>query len=338
MKNTNTLFLTGLRGYSALAVFLIHSGGGGLRSLGDFAYKWVDLGKYGVISFFVLSALTLAISISRSKKFSYSHYLLRRFARIFPMYSLVIIVFWWLGGLDTYQKLFGVPARDVYDLFTHLTFLNLWDERYQTTIIGVEWTVPIEMWTYLIIPPLFFFLDRSSNQLKWGVFLAAVVLAWVDPYWHKDSYGAHWAIESYLFCFVGGIVAYTYVDKVNLSSRKADVIVAIILTGALFPVGAGRTLDLWFTVLVMALILVLPHTRHTRWIFENRLIVFIGNISFSFYLLHYQIVQYLTDLHYSLQMIMIIGLIGTSGTAYLCHIFIEKPALKFTGKQHPYDS
>lgn len=130
MKNTNTLFLTGLRGYSALAVFLIHSGGGGLKFFGNLGYKWVDLGKYGVISFFVLSALTLAMSISRSRKFSYSHYLLRRFARIFPMYSIVIIVFWWLGGLNDYQSIFGIPARDTYDLFTHLTFLNLWDVRY----------------------------------------------------------------------------------------------------------------------------------------------------------------------------------------------------------------
>ena len=254
------------------------------------------------------------------------------------MYSLVIIIFWWLGGLGEYQKMFGVSPRDVYDLFTHVTFLNLWDERYQTTIIGVEWTVPIEMWTYLVIPPLFFLLDRSSNWWKWGVFFAAIVLAWADPYWHKDWTGAHWAIESYLFCFVGGIIAYTYLDKVKLSAREADIIVAIILIGALFPVGAGRTLDLWFTVLVMALILVLPHARNTRWIFENRPVVFIGNISFSFYLLHYQVIRYLTDQHYTLQMIMAIGLIVTSGAAYLCHIFIEKPALKLTGKQHPYDS
>ena len=56
-----TLFLTGLRGYSALAVFLIHSGGGGLRSLGEWGNKLVDFGKYGVISFFVLSELKGAI-------------------------------------------------------------------------------------------------------------------------------------------------------------------------------------------------------------------------------------------------------------------------------------
>jgi peptidoglycan/LPS O-acetylase OafA/YrhL len=76
---------------------------GRVRSLGDWANKFVDLGKYGVISFFVLSALTLAISMERTRKFSYAHYLKRRFARIFPMYCVAIIIFWWMGVMITRQ-------------------------------------------------------------------------------------------------------------------------------------------------------------------------------------------------------------------------------------------
>jgi peptidoglycan/LPS O-acetylase OafA/YrhL len=338
MKKNSTLFLTGLRGYSALAVFLIHSGGGGLKSFGSLGNKWVDLGKYGVISFFVLSAMTLTMSISRSTRFSYSRYLFRRFARIFPMYGIVVFLFWSLGGLDEYQKMFGVPKVDGYDLFMHITFLNLWDVRYQATIIGIEWTVPIEMWTYLIIPPLFFILLRCSEQWKWIVFLCALIVAGVCPQWHETNLGAHWAIESYLYCFVGGILAYIYSEKLNWTSRKADIVVAILIVFALFPPGSGRTLELWFTILAMALIVVLPSASHMRWVFENRLVVFIGNVSFSFYLLHFQIIRYLTEQHYSVQIIFFAGLIATSGAAYLCHIFIEKPALSLTGKQHPYDS
>ena len=254
------------------------------------------------------------------------------------MYCIAIVIFWWLGGVDSYQKMFGVPARDAFDLFAHLSFLNLWDVRYQSTVIGVEWTVPIEMWTYLIIPPLYFFLARSGASWKWGIFFAALALSLADRQWHREELGAHWAIETYLYCFIGGIVAHSYLDRVNLTSRVADILVAIILVGALFPAGGGHTLELWFTLLVMALILVLPHARRTRWIFENRPVVFIGNVSFSFYLLHYPIIRYLTEQHYSAQMIMLIGLIVTTSAAYLCHILIEKPALKATGKQHPYDN
>lgn len=337
MKDTNTLFLTGLRGYSALAVFFIHSGGGGFRSLGKWANKLVDLGKYGVISFFVLSALTLAMSIGRTRKFSYPHYLLRRFARIFPMYCVAIVAFWWLGGNNYYQNMFGVASRDIFDLFAHLTFLNLWDVRYQASVIGVEWTVPIEMWTYLIIPPLFFLLARIDSLWKWIVFFVALALSLLDTRWHQEWLGAHWAIETYLYCFIGGIIAYSYWDRINLSAKIADSLVVAILIGALFPTGGGRVLELWYTVLVMALILVLSQARYMRPLFENRPVVLIGNISFSFYLLHFPILHYLTEQHFSAQMIMLIGLIVTTSTAYLCHILIEKPALKMTGKRYTYD-
>jgi peptidoglycan/LPS O-acetylase OafA/YrhL len=337
MKETNTLFLTGLRGYSALAVFFIHSNGGGFRSLGKWASEIVDLGKYGVISFFVLSALTLAMSIESTKTFSYSYYLLRRFARIFPMYCAVMIPFWWMGGNNYFQNMFGFGSRDIYDLFMHLTFLNIWDVRYQGSIIGVEWTVPIEMWTYLILPPLFFFLRSAKPHWKWAAFIAAIVLSLMDPLWHKEWLGAHWAIESYLYCFMGGIIAYSYWDKIKLTAKVADALVIVILIGILFPVGGGRGFELWYTILIMALVLVLSQARYTRLLFENWPVVFIGNVSFSFYLLHGAVIYYLKGWQYSELTVMLAGLIITSGIAYLGHILIEKPALKLTGKKYRYD-
>ena len=305
--------------------------------MGEWAYRIVNNGKYGVISFFVLSALTLAMSIERTKVFNYRRYLLRRFARIFPMYCAVIVPFWWMGGNSYFLNMFGISSRDIYDLFVHLTFLNIWDVRYQGSIIGVEWTVPIEMWTYLIIPPLFFFLRHARSRLKWATFIAALALSLADPLWHKEWLGWHWAIESYLYCFIGGIIAFSYWDKVNLSAKAADIIVVLILLGALFPPGGGRVLELWYTLLIMALILVLSQARYTRLIFENRPIVFIGNVSFSFYLLHGAVIDYLKSWHYSEPAVMLVGLVIATGIAYLGHILIEKPALKLTGKQYRYD-
>lgn len=305
--------------------------------MGNWASRIVDHGKYGVISFFVLSALTLAISMGRSRKFSYPYYLLRRFARIFPMYFVAIVIFWWLGGNDYYQKMFDVPPRSAYDLFMHLTFMNLWDVRYQASVIGVEWTVPIEMWTYLIIPPLFFLLAHVNYAWKWTAFLVSLVLSLMDPIWHQEWLGAHWAVETYLYCFIGGLIVYNYWGRIDLSAKAADILVFAILIGMIFPAGGGRILGLWYTLLTMALALVLSKARYARLLFENRPVVLIGNISFSFYLLHFPILRYLTEQPYSDQLIMSIGLIVTTSVAYLCHILIEKPALKMTGKQYTYD-
>ncbi|MBK9322819.1 MAG: acyltransferase family protein [Bdellovibrionaceae bacterium] len=74
----DTAYLTGLRGYAALAVFFIHSGGAGLRQVDAFGEgarsllnRLVDFGKYGVVVFFVLSAYTIAMSLDRDDTVDY---------------------------------------------------------------------------------------------------------------------------------------------------------------------------------------------------------------------------------------------------------------------------
>lgn len=307
------------------------------------------------------------MSLDRTTKFSYSHYLTRRLARIFPMYFVAILIFWWLGGASGYQKMFGIEPYDTFDLLAHLTFLNVWDVRYQNTIIGTEWTVPIEMWMYLIIPPLFLFIYRSG--VTWGAMflLIALLISINNSPWHDGqstvhSCAVHWAIETYSYCFVAGIVAYCLWKKLSLSESIADlsVVVVLILIGALcingdyvsyhwqtFLVslsprlvyaGGSIPIEQFLTLLVVTLMLALSQARHTRIIFENRAAVFIGNVSFPFYLLHYPIVQLLSAQQYSGWQILIFGLFITSSLAYCCHIFIEKPSLRLTGKLHPYDT
>ena len=102
--------------------------------------------------------------------------------------------------------------------------------------------------------------------------------------------------------------------------------------------GGGHTLELWYTLLFMTLILVLSVAQRTRILFENRLIVFIGNISFSFYLIQVPILVAVREQGFSTPETMLISFIIISCIAYLCHIAVEKPALSLTGRQHPYDS
>jgi len=79
----NLSYLTGLRGWSALFVFLAHTGCGGPGNISGGFNTSVNLGKYGVAMFFVLSGFTLAHSISSSARpFEFKAYMLRRIFRI----------------------------------------------------------------------------------------------------------------------------------------------------------------------------------------------------------------------------------------------------------------
>lgn len=340
MARHNTLFLTGLRGYSALAVFLIHSGGGGLRGLGEWGGKLVDFGKYGVISFFVLSALTLAISIDKTPNFSYGHYLLRRFARIFPIYAIVVSILWWMGGAVDYREMFNIPSRDIGDLIAHLSFMNAWDIRYQNTVIGVEWTVPIEMWLYLLIPPLFFIFLRAGSIWKWMIFITAVIVSLKAGKWHQSPLGLHWAIESYIYCFIGGMFVFFSWEKIKLSTSVADQAVVVVLFAI---IGLSQLtpshVEQWLTIFVMMLILMLSRAHiMTHYVFENKAIIVLGNISFPFYLLHLPILRFMQNsFGLSSLMLFVDGLLVCAVLAFACHKLIERPVLRLTGKLHPYD-
>lgn len=292
-----TKFLTGLRGYSALGVYMVHAGGG-LRPLSPWLDKLVDFGKYGVIVFFFLSALSLSISINNSdSQFTYRHYLLRRFARIFPMYCLAIVTFWLLdfkrGGLSE-------SPWDITDLILHLSFLNLFDTRYINSIIGPEWSVPIEMAAYLFIPFLYFLLLRLGTPGRLAVLLGACAIPIAYDVWFDSIYAYFDAVEAYstvyyLHCFIAGIAAFSYWRRVRLTSAIADVLVVVML---MLIVAVGLTfaprIELSLSLLMIGLVLALSQARLTRFLFENRAVVFIGNISFSFYLLHLPIVTYLS--------------------------------------------
>ena len=130
----STKYITGLRAYAALSVYLIHSGGFGLRELSVFTNRIVDFGKFWVTVFFVLSAFTICMSIDKSDKFEFRKYLIRRFFRVAPLYYAVLIVGFLLGGSDYYLKLFNVE-NNFSSLLLHFSFLNFFYYKNQNSII-----------------------------------------------------------------------------------------------------------------------------------------------------------------------------------------------------------
>jgi peptidoglycan/LPS O-acetylase OafA/YrhL len=311
----------------------------GLREFSKWTNQLVDMGRYGVISFFVLSALTLSMSIAGAQSqpggFSYFGYLRRRIARIFPMYFVAMLFFWSIGGAPVYLELYKVEPRSFVDLFMHLSFLNLWVLKYKNTIAGVEWTIPIEMWAYLLIPTLFFAMKRTGVFLRLIVFLATIALSLIAVKWHKDEISYHWAFEKYLYCFVAGILVYFYWGQRWLSQRWADALVVIFLLFLTFMVSFDPYKELLITLGFAGLAWSLSRAQYTKKIFENSAIIFFGNISFSFYLIHLPILEFLRSLNLPSLEVGLIGFVATTGLAFLTYKFIEQPCMeRFSRARH----
>lgn len=203
----------GIRGLACLIVLLLHA----LVMFFPDAYPGaVGAPKYGVWLFFVLSAFLL------TRKFIYAgfsvsaifEYAVGRFLRIFPLFVLVLFVFWSFNAV-------GMTSWD--DVKSALLF-----ERGYFHL----WTIPVEFKFYLILPVLAFVLIVTARKFGTaaalgvsGIILTAHQLLW--GYWNIPSLTIDtiWYVPCF---FMGCVAAVCYEDSKIFVTNVSATIVAVV--------------------------------------------------------------------------------------------------------------
>jgi peptidoglycan/LPS O-acetylase OafA/YrhL len=329
-----TKYLTGLRAYAALFVFFIHSGGFGLREFSVYTNRIVDFGKYGVIIFFVLSAYTICMSIDKQENFNYKNYIVKRFFRIAPLYYFILILAFFLGGSDYYLNLFKVE-NNFYNLFLHFSFLNVFNFKYQNNIIGVEWSVPIEFFYYFFIPLVYFYYKKNNKKVIIGSLIASVISIFgfilYSYFFSIDLF--NWSLAKYAFSFNFGIVLYILLKgKILISKNETDLsLVLLFVLLAVFILFDFNYKDLFVTIFTGFLLLLFQNASRIKEIlFENKVIMFLGTISYSIYLIHVLFFNQLKEIINTSNPFIIFGLVILLSS--ISYYFIEKPFIKFGAK------
>jgi len=204
----NVDYIDSMRGVAILMVLAVHSTMFfKLFNLSELPFnieKILYSGKYGVALFFIVSAYTLFRSLDLRKENSFVKYFIRRFFRIAPMYYLVLIV---LFIVDNDQ---GISTLN---LTTHILFINGFFVNYFNSIMGVEWTIFVEVAFYLLLPLIYCY---KKHLLKIVVF--AFILSFVNGLYVMQLNG----LEQSQFAsfplawfpvFMLGILIYEYRDK-----------------------------------------------------------------------------------------------------------------------------
>lgn len=228
-------FISGLKGYAAIGVLLIHAGGM-FRSLGPVANGLVDYGKFGVVTFFFVSGLTITKSILTRKNDNIRSYLFRRGIRIIPLYYLILfVVIAFLGVRSSPQ-----------DILSHVLFINLspFGYAYQSSILGVEWTIPIIVWFYILVPCLLYIV----RGLRWvGVLL--LMITGIFLFFHPSLYrypqpnGFDWSLQKHLITYVIGVVcAVVSFKKSNVRHLAYYVLPSVILVYLIKNINAADTI------------------------------------------------------------------------------------------------
>lgn len=297
-----TDFITGLRGVAATMVVIIHTGA--FSELGWIGKNITDAGKAGVYIFFVIAGFSVCHSFAKSKTI-YS-YATQRFLRLAPSYYIVLsLVFLMIVSNLIPTPFWGRETGveyDAWNLVLHYLFLSFVDYRVANSIIGVEWTLPIELFWYAALVPIIVF-ARS-----WKALLACLAVAWIVSDLTKPmltflmgengAYAAKFSPLHYGQYFIMGVIAYKFRNETPKVLEKYLSVFAILAAvlffmTVLFGIGGTTLLCAIATCLLICGYRSPPHW--VRFALESRTMLFLGTISYGMYLLHMPWIYVLGD-------------------------------------------
>jgi peptidoglycan/LPS O-acetylase OafA/YrhL len=345
--------LTPLRGVAALWVVIFHFCWH-IPTIHPERYTGaVYKGYLAVDVFFVLSGFVITHVYKdgfarRVTAWRYRNFLKARVARLYPLHVSVLLLFvataiaeraatYALNG--SFDPIPLVGERSLSGFFANLVMIQgLWAR--QLSWNDPAWSISLEFFAYLVFPLLFPVLWRAGRVGKAGIgCLLLAVLVWLD--YCTGDYFNQWngpyAILRCLTEFLVGSLLYSVYQSGRfapvLASDGALLAVALLL-GALLHVAAP---DLGIITLFPLLILTaVRNTGYCARLLNSRPLLWLGEISYSLYLLHWFVLFLVTEvvrrlpgidfatLPHGASLSLIVAMIGLSlALAALSFRFIE---------------
>lgn len=317
--------LDALRGIAAMAVVLFHFTtrfdqlfGHGSEPLVSF-----PLGHYGVNLFFVISGFVIFMTIERSR--APMDFVVSRFSRLYPAYwvaiALTFLITHWLGlpghladvktallnGLMFHRMAFGVPHVD-----------------------GVYWTLEVELLFYV---GMFILLTTSRLRHVHGILFALLAIRIV--YFVAQQYfgiSLPWMIYRFLIIgqiawFAIGMAMYRVTFHAGERNSWLDWAVAL---AAVIVLAIVESLGIAGLAVVFGGF-VLAAAKGKLKLLANPVIVWLGSISYTLYLLHenigWSIILALRQGGFGVNAAILLAIAASLALASLVTVFVEKPAM-----------
>jgi peptidoglycan/LPS O-acetylase OafA/YrhL len=294
--------LTGLRGIAAIVVFFAHTRDT-LQSRGlqlDVPRVVLRLflsGGRQVDIFFVLSGFILALIYrdwfaSDFTGKSYGEFLLRRFARVYPLHAfmlILVIAFVFAAHLFHANTINGLDRFTPESLPAYFLLVQAWG--FSGTDAGQwnppSWSVSIEALAYLLFPFFIWLTSKIEKTRPWTSFIILVVCGFVLNSLTPWGLAGFPGIARGLSEFALGCATAAFYGKPVARWLQSELgsllsLTALLVCFALTP-DTGFAIGLFTAPLLLALCA----ENFASKLFSNRLIYFLGEISFSIYLGHF---------------------------------------------------
>ena len=168
-----------LRAFAALAVVvyhvIVHMNWEAFPSDGPllvFRIGWIGVDLFFVISGFVITRSALGLWRADQVTF-WRKYGARRIARIVPLYLLTCALWVALFMPEFFEQR---TTRWLWQIGAHVTFTHSFWPMTFDSILGVNWTLALEMQFYLLVALLISWIARTPG---WRILLGCILVAWL---------------------------------------------------------------------------------------------------------------------------------------------------------------
>lgn len=339
---SNVPALTGVRGFAALWVVLMHYTWGTGYVAQNLFDKVTYYGFAGVIVFLVLSGFVMAhvYPVFREKVDvpKFADYFYKRIVRIYPLHLATVIAFIIIVKMG--YPLAGPNDTD-YTLVLNLFLIHAWGFVNEFSWNAVSWTISVEMFAYIWFPFVIYGLYRLPKIASIATIIAAVLFLKELPYTRLLnmlevdvsvmvlSYGNY--LFQFTFVFIAGVALYRLVqDSVTWPVWVCD---GMMLAGiAVLGYACSVPFQPWLMMCGSLLMIggLLRDKGLGRIIFGNRVSVFLGDISYSLYLTHFMLNAVLPQ-HF-VGMSLTEKVAAALLTATISYYVIERPSRDFLRK------
>ena len=329
MKYIHTL--TGLRGLAALIVFISHASNESI--LPDI---WsMGFGQIGVMIFFVLSGFLMS-HLYVHENFNSSNikkYALARIGRVFPLYFSLLIISAIISNYFYSDFIYNFNETD--KIVRAFTFI---DAPY------VFWSIPVEVQFYIIFLGFWYLQKKYSSPYVLIIYIAITMIPTIFLYLVYSDLARIVSLYSYAF-FIGALTA-LFQGRIR-NSKKIQKIASfagfplVILLFTYTPVireqyglvySESTYLRTWGDPITWAIIygvFICAILNSRSLVFLNyKPFVYLGSISYGFYLIHYPVLIYFKDTMVNPVLQFSFAFIVTMVLSQASYHYFEKPVGK----------
>ncbi|WP_175962555.1 acyltransferase family protein [Burkholderia pyrrocinia] len=293
--------LDGLRGFAALAVTMfhgilhfdtdlinrvLHQPAFGIHGTADWIAKialTVFNGESAVILFFVLSGYVLGSSIDRSLDHGYSptatsiEFLIKRVARIYPAMIVCMLVYWGLSKLLVGHIYYAVIDAGI---AWHSSLL------YEVSVHGPSWSLQVEMFAAPFVLAMVLF------RRRFGMFALILIGCYaMFAIEYPVLVGGLNNLWPYLISFcIGVALSSPQFEAIQFEAKPAHLTIALLVFVFARAVVPRAAISGLIAQSILAGLVVFTaarsHEGRCHEFLTNRLALFLGRISYSFYLLN----------------------------------------------------